>query len=721
MSGQTVESAIQSAREHLAAGRHADAQAVCEAVLRDRPDHADALHLLGVIALSAGRVEEAITHLRRSVAGRPDAPEFHNNLGEALRRAGRREEAIESYRRAIGLRGDYPQAWHNLALALLEGGDAGGAADAAARATAAHPRYARAFYTLGLALDEQGKLADARAALQRALELKPDYRHATMALGHVLRRQGDIPAAAELFRTLATSDRTDVSAIGCLGDCLLELRRPDDAEQAFLAARKLNPDNAEINHRLAALWEMQGRAQEAVEQFALVHRRFGRDVAQLRAATLLPVIYQSAEEVAQWRARLRDQLAALSRDGFRLDITNARVPPLFYVPYQGLDDDREIQRAYAGLVAPPPPIELTAAPSGRRVRVGFLSDYFRFHTIGQINRGLIANLSREQFEVIVLSPGGRWDDGIARFIAEHADAWVNLPTDLPAARHAIAEQKLDVLFYTDLGMDDFTYTLAFSRLAPHQCVTWGHPCTSGVATIDDYVSSELLESPEADAHYTERLVRLKNLSVYYYRPTLTSPQKTLRDFGFEDNQHVYGCPQSLYKIHPDFDFILDEILRRDDRGVVVLPRGNSRHWERLLRQRFARTMPAAHQRVRFVPTMSYDDYLAFSAACPVLLAPIHFGAGNTSYEAFAFGTPTVTLPSPYLKGRITYGLYRAMGVMDCVAETPAQYAEIAVRLGTDRDFAMAMREKILGSNSVLYENPAGVRNLESYLTSVARR
>jgi predicted O-linked N-acetylglucosamine transferase (SPINDLY family) len=117
--------------------------------------------------------------------------------------------------------------------------------------------------------------------------------------------------------------------------------------------------------------------------------------------------------------------------------------------------------------------------------------------------------------------------------------------------------------------------------------------------------------------------------------------------------------------------------------------------------------------------MKYEQYLRFTAACAVTLAPIHFGAGNTSYEAFAFGTPTVTLPSPYLKGRITHGLYRAMNVLDCIADSPQRYAALAVQLGTDAEFSRSVRAKILAANDVLYENPAGVRDLETYLSLAA--
>ena len=185
--------------------------------------------------------------------------------------------------------------------------------------------------------------------------------------------------------------------------------------------------------------------------------------------------------------------------------------------------------------------------------------------------------------------------------------------------------------------------------------------------------------------------------------------------------HVYGCLQSMFKLHPDFDAILDDILRRDPKGIVLLPRGETRYWDEALLRRLTRTMPATAARVKFFEPLPYAQYLGLSAACDVLLAPIHFGAGNTTYEALAFGTPTVTMPSEFLKGRITHGFYRAMGVMDCVAATPAEYAALAVRLGTDRDFNHAVRERILAANRVLYENPAGVRDFEQFAVDAVRR
>src|SRR5205807_2207952 len=124
---------------------------------------------------------------------------------------------------------------------------------------------------------------------------------------------------------------------------------------------------------------------------------------------------------------------------------------------------------------------------------------------------------------------------------------------LETVQQQIAARQLDVLFYLDIGMDPFTYFLAFARLAPVQCTSLGHPLTSGIPTVDYYLSSRELEPAGAQEHYSEHLVLLENIPNYFARPQLSGPPRCRRDFGLEDDSHLYLCVQALFKIHPDFD------------------------------------------------------------------------------------------------------------------------------------------------------------------------
>jgi protein O-GlcNAc transferase len=237
--------------------------------------------------------------------------------------------------------------------------------------------------------------------------------------------------------------------------------------------------------------------------------------------------------------------------------------------------------------------------------------------------------------------------------------------------------------------------------------------TTGIGTIDYFISSRLMEPPGAEEHYTEKLVALDSLTVYYHRPPTPEPAPR-EGFGLNPGARLYVCPQSIYKFHPEFDGLLGEILRRDPQGRVVLIRWAYACADELLRRRFAAAMPDVADRIDFIDRLQQAEFLGLLGAADVILDPIHFGGGHTSLDALALGTPVVTLPGQFLRGRITLGLYRKMGLMDCVAEDPQQYVSIAVRLGTDPDYRRQVQTRIRDANAALFEDRDSVRQLEAF-------
>jgi predicted O-linked N-acetylglucosamine transferase (SPINDLY family) len=101
----------------------------------------------------------------------------------------------------------------------------------------------------------------------------------------------------------------------------------------------------------------------------------------------------------------------------------------------------------------------------------------------------------------------------------------------------------------------------------------------------------------------------------------------------------------------------------------------------------------------------------------VVLDPLHFGGGNTSYQALGLGLPIVTLPGAFMRGRVTAGCYRKMGVGTCIATTSDEYIDLAVRLGTDAAFNAAVRAEIVAHSGALFEDENAVHEFEAFLHS----
>ena len=171
---------------------------------------------------------------------------------------------------------------------------------------------------------------------------------------------------------------------------------------------------------------------------------------------------------------------------------------------------------------------------------------------------------------------------------------------------------------------------------------------------------------------------------------------------------------------PDFDGALGALLRRDPRGELVLVEGLYPHWTELLRKRFTRSFPDTMDRVRFVPRMPENRFLSLLRAADAVLDPLHFGSGNSAYEAFALGAPIVTWPGAFMRGRVTAGGYRQMGIQGLVARDADHYVELAIRLANDRPFREETSKRILERSDLLFEDAKFIHELGRFFEQALR-
>ncbi len=745
---------------HHQAGRLAEAEAGYREVLAAEPGQPFALNLLGVLLNTTGRAEDAVTLLRKAVQLRPSNGEFQNNLGEALRLSGDFAGALVAYDAALAALGPNPAVLGNKGAAADRSGDHRLAETCFQEARRLQPDVALHHFNMGTFLKRQGRLDEAKSAFEQAIACAPAYAAAYNNLGNVLKDLGDIRGASDCYRQAIQHNPRLAAAHDNLGSALSALGSSDEAVSHLRLAADLAPEDAKTQNNLAnalkqagdtdaavasyrealardpglrdayhnlgnALAE-EGRTEAAAATFDEGYGLTGDDGLLFKRQTMLPVIPGSQAEIEQVRSGLAGNLREMAEKGLSIDNPLRQIGhTMFFLAYHDQNDCALMGQAADLLASACPDLNYIAPhvaagqKPGRRIRIGFVSSHFRTHTIAKLMHGVVGNLPADRFERFVFNLWPGADDWSSRMAAS-GDHYIKLPGDLRLARERIAAEQPDILFYPDIGMEPTTYFLGFSRLAPVQAMTWGHPETSGIPAMDLFFSGKHLETPGSEAQYRERLIRLDGLPTCYERPVLPDGLGDRSRFGFSADSHIYLCPQSLFKIHPAFDQVLASIAESDPLAEIVFIEGAHKHWTESLQARFAATSDLLAARTQFMPFLSGEDFIRLISAADVMLDPIHFSGGNTSFEGFATGTPIITMAGKFMRSRVTYAMYRQMGIDACIADSPEDYVRLAVETASVKSLREDIRSDIIAAGDRLYNQKGPVQEMADILEAEGR-
>jgi predicted O-linked N-acetylglucosamine transferase (SPINDLY family) len=718
-------------------GRLTEAEQFYSEVLAHRPDHFDALQMLSVIKLAKGQPAEALRLISEAMRMRRPSPQILVNHGMILHALDRSEEALACFDAALKQKSKFAEAHNNRGAVLAALGRHEEAVACFHKALALKTDYADAHYNLGSSLRVLGRYDEALVGLDRALLLRPDYVKALNNRGAVLEAINRLPEA------LACYDRAVALAPGFTesrnnrGRVLLALDRADDAIDNFTAALKFNPDDAEAWYqRGRCLLEISRNEEAAADLAQALALAPGHADARFAACFAeLPVIYRDESEIAQCRAAYEQKLRELLNDvergvlkGDLIKAIGARHP--FLLAYQG-SNDRALQQIYGEMIGKviarrfsPAPLPPPPAP-GEPIRVGIVSSFFYRHSNWKIPiKGWISQLDRSRFHVTGYHLGAIHDeqtDAAARL----CDRFVHRTLDTDGWRREILADAPHALIYPGLLMDVSSLQLAAQRLASVQCNSWGHPETSGLSTVDYFLSSDLMEPPDAQACYTEKLVRLPNLSIYY-EPVAAEPVSVTREgLGLRAGATAFWSAQSLFKYLPQYDDVFVRIAQAvGDCQFVFLRHFGAPRVTQLVRERLERAFSAAGMRAEhhcvFLNRMSQSQFAAAAGLCDVFLDSIGWSGCNSALECLPQALPIVTFEGPTMRGRHSAAILRMIDVTDTIAATVDDYVAIATRLGQDTQFRQTMSSRMAENRHRLYEDRAPVIALENFLEGAVR-
>ena len=375
----------------------------------------------------------------------------------------------------------------------------------------------------------------------------------------------------------------------------------------------------------------------------------------------------------------------------------------------------------------------------KKIRVCFISDSFTTDTSVLRDRiSIIGKLDRTKYEVYFAS-FYRFEEInglIAKvFMNKIKNNYIALGTTLTSARLTLEKLELDFIVYPDIGMKLLPTLLAYSRIAPIQITTWGHSETSGIDTIDYFISSEYfagsLSHEDIQKQYSEKVILFKSLGTFYISPhklfvenntsytdtnKIQKKFKTREELGFTQKDHLYVCLQTFYKLNPEFETCLARILELDPNGIILLsntfPYCKS-HLERMKNIIGLEKL----KRVKWYGSLEKDEFLNIVSISDVCLDPFPFGGCNTSYDAFDYNIPVITYPSEFLHGQFTNGLYKKMGpeMMECCVTSPEHYAQLAATIGINEKLRHKINRNIEMKKHLIFQEQESIEEWNYFL------
>jgi protein O-GlcNAc transferase len=675
------------------------------------------------------------------------------NLGIVYYKTQQYEKALKTLLTALGIDDSQAVLYHSLGMLYEKIDLLSEALDAYQTAIAIDPTYIDAYNNLGNLLYRDCQFKEAESIYRQAIAVSPEHYGSYLNLGNVLIANHKIDEAIkiyqmalefnldreELIENLKTAkefkDNPNSFYHFYLRNVYYKIfkNKPQEVITILSQAVDRYPKEADFHYYLIQTLIASGEIEKAIHQSDRALYFLPKSlILKIQRLQLLPIIYKSQPEIELYRQQYIQSLQDLTQQ-ISLEISEERQEALdavsrssnFYLAYQGYND-LELQKQYGRLVDRvmaanyPEWVKSRLMPSltpQGKIRVGYISYQMGPYRLGELILGWLRQCDREKFEIYCYYLGEQTNE-LTKEFQNHSDFFYHLTGSIEAIYKQIVTDNLHILVFIEIGLYAKSTQLASLRLAPIQCTTWAHPVTSGLANIDYFLSSDLMEPEDGEYHYLEQLIRLPNIGFCYPLPKVSMPTKTRADFGIGEDRIAYLCCQVLFKYLPKYDLIFAEIARQVPQSQFIFichPMPSvTEIFKQRLQQAFASVNLKSEDYCLIVPRLSDVDHTNLNLLSDIFLDSFEWSGGVTTLKAIACNLPVVTCPGKLMRGRHSYGILRVLQVTDTLAKTSEEYIEIAATLGKSADLRYQIVRKMNENYNKLYNDLVCVRGVEKF-------
>ncbi len=652
-----------------------------------QPQLAKSHYNLGFVYEQQDEWDKAIDNYTHAISIKPNYSKAHYRLGLILKRQKQFAKAIEQFSEVLKIDPDYQGAKFNLAL-LWQQGEGGDYIENLLTQTDLEllPSLTEKINDTGVMLVRQSQWEQAKSYFKSVIELDPDCVLAHYNLGVIFQNQKDYPAAISSYRQAVKINPNHIDSLNNLGYAYYRNAQIDLALECFQQVLQLDPNHGETYELLGFLSGEQGKLSECI---SLLNEalKINPNNPKLHCCFLF--------NLSSLISFTPQQILDSAKLWYQQQVVNQWLPTL--ITHR---NDRNPQR---------------------RLRIGYISPDFRRHSVSGFIKPVFQHHDRTQVEVFCYGEVNTPDE-ITDEIIDICDAWrstVGL-SDLEVAE-LIQADRIDVLVDLAGHTANNRMIVLGMKPAPIQVTYLGYFATTGLSTIDYWITDEVLHPDDTLEKTSESIWRLPRCYVGYETlkaaPNITElPCKKTGIFTF-------ASFNNLRKLTPETFALWVEILKAVPHSRLVLKCASSDIFSPLIAERIQ--TPFVEQGIDPKRIFLYGgyasdkDHLNLYNQVDLHLDSIPYTGCTTTCEALWMGVPTLTLAGTRKMERMSASILHSVGLDDCITHSAADYVQKAIELAQNRDYLASlrstMRERLLDSPLL------DVKNMASTLEAAYRQ
>jgi protein O-GlcNAc transferase len=237
--------------------------------------------------------------------------------------------------------------------------------------------------------------------------------------------------------------------------------------------------------------------------------------------------------------------------------------------------------------------------------------------------------------------------------------------------------------------------------------------------IDFFLSAELLEPPEAQKNYSEKLILLPGLGTHFESPSVKITAPSLQEQGIDGSVPILLCAGSPSKYLPSHDFIFVEIAKKLGKCQFVFfmfDENLSAALQERLQKVFLDAQLNLDQFIRFIPFQKREFFFGLMKKADIYLDTIGFSGFNTAMQAIFCDLPIVAIEGQWMRGRLASGILNRIGLSQLVCKTELEYINLVVEMIQNKDLLQSYKAVIAERKMNLFNDPIPIRALEDFLS-----